>query len=289
MKKNDVRLPTELWLKIVGLAASAGQRTLAHVATVSSLFKGAAENELYRYPEILGTRALEAFTSTIRASPERAGLVRGLRLGCPDGQTTAYISAVNDILPVLPRLHTLDLSGFGDVCVPEPAAVELLEDPNGSKFPSLQRIRGLRLYLSPRLMSTLKTFPNLVELPAHAYASLPDPDIEDADDYELLDIPKKLPRLHTLSCPYSMLDGVTTPGNITSLCLSKVCRKEMDEVASLFGQQLVSLRVERKLRPAGYAGMAYPTNWNHWLQFPRLRFLDLQDFGKRVSTLHTYL
>lgn len=278
-----------MWLRIVGLLPDADQRTLADVATVCSLFKSAAEAELYRYPELSNTRTLKTFASTIRVSPDHAGLVRGLRLGCPEAQTSGYISAVNDILPELRRLNTLDLSGLGDVCVPEPVAVDILKDPDGLKFSSLRRIRGLGLYLSPRLMIILKGLPALVEVPAHAYASLPDPDIEDEDDFELLDIPRKLPRLCALSCPYSMLDGVTTPGNITSLCLSKVCRKEMGEVASLFGPQLVRLRVERKLRPAGYAGMAYPTNWNCWLQFPRLRFLDIQDFGKRVSTLQPCL
>ncbi|OJT11097.1 hypothetical protein TRAPUB_12381 [Trametes pubescens] len=279
--KNAVCLPPELWLKVFGYAAFAGQCTLARVARLSSGFKGPAEAELYRIPEILSTQAAQKFASAIRASPHRAGLVRGLRLGYPESQKTAYIFVVNDFLPELRRLHILDLSGFGDdVCVPEPAAFDLLVDPNGSKFSSLRRIRGLPLFLRPRLVTILTALPDLVELPVHAYVSLPD---HIADDYEplVLDIPKKFPSLRALSCPYSMLDGVTTPGNITSLCLSQVSRKEMGEVVNLFGPQLVRLRVQRQLKPERYAGMAYPTNWNHWLRFPRLRFLDVRDSGKR--------
>ncbi len=61
-----------------------------------------------------------------------AGHVRGLRLGCPDRQRTAYISAVNDILPDpqrLPATLSTHLSGLGDVCVSEPTAIDLSKDP----------------------------------------------------------------------------------------------------------------------------------------------------------------
>ncbi|KAI0351225.1 hypothetical protein OH77DRAFT_962401 [Trametes cingulata] len=281
-----LQLPTEMWLEVFGFAARASQRTLADTTAVSSFLHGAAEEALYKFPELLNIWGARKFASIIADSPHRARIVRGLHLCCPSKHTDDFIAAVHEVLPKLERLHSLDLFGIGDECVDEETAFRLFQ---GLELRSLRRIRGRPLCLSPRVIAALRMFPQLEEIRMYSCTVFP----EDNDDDDILvtnrqeqpqfEILRDLPSLCALSCPARIMADIQVAGRLTALCITDATRVVMNDVARLFGMQLISLRVERRLRR--YTGLAYPTNWFDWSKLPRLKFLDVRDSGRRCGDL----
>ncbi|KAI0640963.1 hypothetical protein C8Q79DRAFT_1014795 [Trametes meyenii] len=297
----DLRFPTEIWLRIFDHALVHDQKSVLQASALCSGIRWTAEEALYRFPEVLERSTARAFTSAIAASASRAQAVKGLSVGCRDKDAKKYIPTIRGLLPKLTRLGTLHLANLGTCCVDVFTSSSLLK---GLSLPSLKRIRGQPLYLSPNLISILASFPRLEEIRVYDYTPVPPPPDgdtwtdEEEDDVageveEEFDMPEEpdnekqaenveilagLPNLRALACPSRLVKDMHVVGRVTSLCITKVTRSMMAHVASLFGEQLVSLRVERTLGP--YRGLAYPTAWT-WTEFTRLRFLDVQDIGVR--------
>ncbi|KAI8992764.1 hypothetical protein BD414DRAFT_482145 [Trametes punicea] len=273
------RLPPELWLRIFGYAAAASPYSLVQAAAACYQLQLAAEEALYTFPDLFSIWVARRFASAISRFPQRAQMVRGLRLSCQNQQLEAHIEVMKAILPLLVNLRTLDLVNLGE---------EHLFRGLSHILSSLRRIRGLPIYASPRLLRLLcKRAPRLEELHFYAYTSVPDPDADhaepDAAEASCPEILGVLPNLRALSCPQEMIDSLGFSDILTSLCITGATRSVMDRVSLLFGNQLVSLRVERRL--GWYSGLAYPTNWYDWKKFPRLKFLDVQDKGKRKGDI----
>ncbi|KAI0364046.1 hypothetical protein BV20DRAFT_1116573 [Pilatotrama ljubarskyi] len=284
--RTHLGLPAETSLEVFGYVARVSQRSLADATAVCSSLHGTAEEALYKFPELLTIWAARKFASVVSSSPERARAVRGLRLCSPPEHTYEFVSIVREAAPKLERLHTLDLVGIGDECVDEDTAFQLFK---GLEAPSLRRIRGRPLYLSPRVITALQALPQLEELRMYACTTFPDADADsvifviDGQDEPRFEILEDLPNLRALSCPADILAEMKVSGKLTSLCITEATRGLMADVVRLFGTQLVSLRVERRLRR--YLGLAYPTNWFDWRQFPRLKFLDVCDKGRRAGEI----
>ncbi|KAI0669040.1 hypothetical protein C8Q78DRAFT_1044317 [Trametes maxima] len=298
----DLLFPAEIWLRIFDHALVHDQKSVLQASTLCSGIRWAAEEALYRFPEVLERSAARAFASAILASPSRAQAVTGLSVGCRDKDVKEYIQTVRSILPKLERLCTLHLANLGTCCVDVFTSSSLL---TGLSLSSLRRIRGQPLYLSPKLIAILSKFSRLEEIRVYDYTSVPPPpseytwtDEEEDDavpeEFEEIDaaiegsenekqdgrveILAGLPNLRALACPGRLIKDMHIAGRVTSLCITKVTRSMMAHVASLFGEQLISLRVERTL--GRYRGLAYPTTWT-WTEFTRLKFLDVQDIGVR--------
>ncbi|KAI0632680.1 hypothetical protein C8Q77DRAFT_837147 [Trametes polyzona] len=281
------RVPTEVWLRIFGYTASTRQRSLTYIATLSREIGAAAVEALYRFPEIFGLWVARKFALTILQSPFHARLVRGLQVIGPKKETFRYTLALRSALPLLTRLsviviHTLGSGRYVDQYV----ALDIL---SSGVLPSLKRIRGLPLVLDPSLLSVLSTnVPRLEELSIDDYIPISDADTdtdEGSDHEDELpesdDIIRTLPQLRAFSCPGLIVEDLTICGNITALSITAAHRTSIKQAARLFGHQLLSLRVEREL--GTYVGMAFPTNWIDWKGFTRLKFLEVQDTGKRCG------
>ncbi|OSD03856.1 hypothetical protein PYCCODRAFT_206558 [Trametes coccinea BRFM310] len=285
---GSLLLPPELWLRVFRQVAFTNPESLIPMAKASTKFQGVVEEALYWFPYLSTTRSAECFLATISDHPHRARMVRGLQLGCREDQTDEYISAITSTFPFLARLQTLEITGLGNMCISEKTAADLFRGVR-YKLPSLRYIRGLPLYLSPRLMAWLGRVAYLEELHIYAYTDVPKSDAR--YDLETLavagepdpSILRMLPNLRALSCTSTVLADIPTSGSLTSLCITGATRAVLDHAASLFGEQLLSLRVERRL--GRYSGMAYPTNWSIWTKFRRLTFLDVHDSGKREAEI----
>ncbi|KAI0334303.1 hypothetical protein GY45DRAFT_1431830 [Cubamyces sp. BRFM 1775] len=287
----NLRLPVEVWLRILRYAAVVSQRSLVQAVATCSGLHGAAEEALYTFPTISNKWNARRFHSTIAKFPRRARMVRGLRLACIPQQADDCIAAVKETFTLLVRLETIELAFFGkEKCLSEPAAARLLQGAT-SDLRCLRRIRGLPIYASPRLVQCLGKS-HLEEIHLYGYSPLlaggeeddEDDDDSDGDDDDEPPEPSEptldvLAKLRVLSCPGTVVIRMKFAGNITSLCITDAKRPIMDDVATLFGRQLVSLRLNRQL--GNYSGMAYPTNWFKWERLPLLKFLDIQDRGYR--------
>ena len=306
----SLRVPVEVWLRIFRYATVTSQHSLVQAVATCSDLHGPAEEALYTFPTIFNKWTANRFHSTVAESPHRARMVRGLRLACSPKQADDCIATLKETFPLLIRLETIELAFSGkEECLPRPTATSLIKGTS-SNLHSLRRIRGLPLYASRHLIRCLSKYPHLEELHLYQYSPLieddqdgdddddedvdddedgdvddDDDDSDDDDDYEDSERPEEcmlgvLKKLRVLSCPRTMVSRLKSPGTITSLCITDAKSDAMDDVATLFGHQLVSLRLHREL--GNYSGMAYPTNWFKREKLPLLKFLDIQDRGRRV-------
>lgn len=259
---GDLKLPIELWRAIF---AYLGHADLRQASRICRGLQAEAETVLYR--SINAEIHVLRFHHALSAAPRRAHAVRALALQPPYKELRTRTRVWNQVLRMLANLRTLEICN-GEV----PAH---LWGPLVAGCGFRLRAFGSAFGLSPALLGFLERQAAIEDLTLYLHdARLP------------ALAPGVLPALRALETSQSCVSAfAAAPRNITHLHLRCDDPDAIRPALRAFAHQLVSVRVDRQLRP-GDVGRQYPTGVVDGIALPALRFLEVRDTSSKRPLTH---
>lgn len=259
-------LPIELWAEIIAYIAQPS--VLAQLALACQTLRPEAERALYRNASV-GPRnqSVLKFCETVVKCSRRAAAVKSLRIVFTSRSHSAGVvvrQALAKAFAAIVCVEDLDLRRTPELAILSDDPALNMHFPGSSR--SLRDTRRPRLGAAGTLVEKLS-------------GGLGWPRTASQDPPLLLE----WPHIHTLACPGALFSNLALPrSQLTCLELREYYHHILTEVAALFGDTLVGLRLGAGIRPHRYPSVSWSPG-EIATKFPRLRHLHLDEYLKVVG------